>query len=341
MALIDRFRSAPADQYRGGYLWVLAGLVFFAVLAAVLPPPAETTGRDAVVLRLMVGLPAFALALLPGTDRGRAFLKRHWHVTRGPVAVALTGLALLLLHAWLSGHWAGPWRYAHAALLLGLPYPVLRLLARRSRIAAGWAGQLLFIFLLLKPPLDVSVIRPSGNLVLDVNLWFLLCLASAAVLFEHHLGLDVRYTWKMRGSDFWWIGAGALALVLIVVLPAYALGFSNLILRKRGFLALAACFLGKVWFVGLSQELVFRGVAIASLPTEGPWWTGGRGTVVVVVLTSLWFGVTHYLIGGWTYVTLAFLAGLVYALVYLGTGRLAPGMVLHGALDTAKFLFFG
>ncbi|MFG1498112.1 CPBP family intramembrane glutamic endopeptidase [Saccharospirillum sp. HFRX-1] len=82
----------------------------------------------------------------------------------------------------------------------------------------------------------------------------------------------------------------------------------------------------------LAEELLFRGVVQGWLQRRlGPW--------PALVLAAVLFGIAH-LAGGWTYVAVVTLAGLVYGLAYLWTGRLLWAVLVHWLLNLAHLLLF-
>ena len=341
MALIDDFRRSPVGNYRGGYLFVILCILGYVLLSIFFPPGPGLTSWTELFHRLLLGIPALLLCLLPSFDPVFQYLRENWDEKRSPFFFLLAALGLIIFFHLLIGPWPSPWKILLACLFLYLPFPVFSWIKKRSSIAAGWLGMLGYIVFLAWPPLKMVLIRPQGDLRLDLDLWFLLCLSACILLFEHQLKFPIRYSWKMRGSDGLWVLAGGIALFFLVVLPAQVIGFSDLLLRRRSLLGISIALFAKTYLVAFSQEYLFRGVVFESLPKEGKWWKGIRGTILVLLLSSLWFGITHYLIGGWNYVILASLAGLVYGAIYMKTARLAPAMVLHGLLDTAKYLFYG
>jgi hypothetical protein len=93
--------------------------------------------------------------------------------------------------------------------------------------------------------------------------------------------------------------------------------------------ALARLF-GLVLFVGLPEELLFRGIvqdAFIRLTSVRTGW----------VLASVVFGAMHlakhYPPLNWPYAILATGAGLAYGWVYLRTGRLAAAALTHGVVN--------
>ncbi|MBS9403229.1 CPBP family intramembrane metalloprotease [Halomonas sp. TRM85114] len=82
----------------------------------------------------------------------------------------------------------------------------------------------------------------------------------------------------------------------------------------------------------LAEELLFRGVLQRDLMAR-------RGTVVVLLVTSVLFGIAH-LAGGVAFVVVATGAGLLYGLIYLWTGRLVWSVLVHWGLSLTHLLLF-
>lgn len=80
----------------------------------------------------------------------------------------------------------------------------------------------------------------------------------------------------------------------------------------------------------VAEELLFRGILL-------PWLHDKSGPVAALLLSSLLFGVAH-LAGGGLYVLLASLAGVLYGLMVQLTGRLAPAVFCHWALNMTQLL---
>ncbi len=80
------------------------------------------------------------------------------------------------------------------------------------------------------------------------------------------------------------------------------------------------------------EELLFRGVVQRQL---GEWLSPWSALMVA----SAVFGVAH-MAGGWSYVAVATLAGLLFGLTYLVTGRLVWAVLCHWAVNLVHFTLF-
>src|SRR5262249_54857583 len=82
---------------------------------------------------------------------------------------------------------------------------------------------------------------------------------------------------------------------------------------------------------GFAEETVFRGFAFERL---GKRFGRGRGaTVLIVVLTSAWFGLVHYPVQKLPGAEQALITGLVFGTIYASTRRLWFPMIAHVAFD--------
>jgi hypothetical protein len=63
------------------------------------------------------------------------------------------------------------------------------------------------------------------------------------------------------------------------------------------------------------------------------------GQYVSLLLVSIFFGVLHYS-GGWKYILLATIAGIVYGYIYQKTKRIEASILTHFVLNTLHFLLF-
>jgi uncharacterized protein len=139
--------------------------------------------------------------------------------------------------------------------------------------------------------------------------------------------------WRRLRMGFWlWLPAG-----LMVV--AFAMQFAGVSWGKFTGAHLMWIVVAGV-LVGFAEETLFRGIILRALRE------GGRREGVVVLVSSLWFGLFHLtnVITGSPVnaviqqVVIASLAGIALYLWRRGTGLLVAGMVIHGLWDMSSFL---
>lgn len=82
----------------------------------------------------------------------------------------------------------------------------------------------------------------------------------------------------------------------------------------------------------LAEELLFRGIVLRQLLIRFGW-------IIALGLSGLLFGLVHFP-GGWAYVLVATLAGVLYGLAYLWTGRLLWAVMVHWLLNLAHLVLF-
>lgn len=82
----------------------------------------------------------------------------------------------------------------------------------------------------------------------------------------------------------------------------------------------------------VAEEMLFRGVVQRHLMRR---WSPLGGLLVASAL----FGIAHFA-GGWEYVAVATVAGLVYGLAYWLSGRLVWSVLVHWALNLTHLLLF-
>lgn len=87
----------------------------------------------------------------------------------------------------------------------------------------------------------------------------------------------------------------------------------------------------------VAEEVLFRGFLQGEL--ERAWASLRHGALAALGVSALAFGVAHAG-GGWTYVLLATLAGLLYSLLWQKTQSLVWPIATHGLLNACHFLFF-
>ena len=138
-----------------------------------------------------------------------------------------------------------------------------------------------------------------------------------------HIGLG------LRARELGLALAGVAGIVAVALPIGLGIGFLQFETRWIGFLAAAARLFGLILFVGLPEELLFRG-----LMQEGfsRLWTPRVGLAVASVV----FGLSHIVkrpFPNWRYALLATLAGLAYGWVYQRTRKVSAAAVTHGTVD--------
>ena len=125
-----------------------------------------------------------------------------------------------------------------------------------------------------------------------------------------------------------------------LTLPLLAIPLIMLLAVQLGLLQWQPGFSGLLVIIILSnllntcfaEELLFRG-------TLQHYLNKTLGMLGGLIIASGLFGLAHFAGGGW-YMLLATLAGLLYGLVYLLTGRLLWAVLCHWGLNTTHLLLF-
>lgn len=134
-----------------------------------------------------------------------------------------------------------------------------------------------------------------------------------------------------------WISIGVSANLLLVFLPTLALGLIALDFEIPNVIG--------VWLVSnllitcVAEEAFFRGLIQQRLEQFLNTNNISSATAIALFITSLLFGIAH-LRGGWFYVAMATVAGLIYGLVYVKTRRIETAILTHFLTNTVHILFF-
>jgi membrane protease YdiL (CAAX protease family) len=135
------------------------------------------------------------------------------------------------------------------------------------------------------------------------------------------------------------LALGAVAVLAVAAIPlGFAIGFLSYQSRWLGITHGVLRLFGLMLFVGLPEEMMFRGtIQEAFSRLWGPRWGLALGSVVFGLLHLL----KHPMHPNWGYGVLATAAGLAYGWVYQRTGKLAAAAVTHGAVDWIWSMFLG
>jgi hypothetical protein len=92
---------------------------------------------------------------------------------------------------------------------------------------------------------------------------------------------------------------------------------------------------------GIGEELVFRGWTFERLRRAMGHNVGT--TILIVIITTVLFGLAHWMGQGWFGVAQATIVGFVFGVLYAITGRLIPLMIAHAAFDLTALamIYFG
>jgi membrane protease YdiL (CAAX protease family) len=249
-----------------------------------------------------------------------------------PLGLALYGMVAALLvgsHNWLN-LLLWPVGAGLATVVLGVgrdeePSPP-RLLVAAVALAAIWGIWERGVQIAVPGGMHLSI----GPLVAVVLALFLLVVVHPLRTFDVGLGL----TWRELG-----LALGAVAVLAVVAIPlGFAIGFLSFESRWLGITHGVLRLFGLVLFVGLPEEMLFRGTIQEAFSRI---WNPRLGLALGAVVFGLLHLLKHPAHPNWGYGLLATAAGLAYGWVYQRTGKLAAAAVAHGAVDWIWSMFLG
>jgi len=282
----------------------------------------------------LVAATAYLLLLVPECqDAARRLVARHpglaVHV---PFALALYGMVATLL---VGGHnWRNlllwPVGAGLATAVLGRgrerePSPG-RLLVAAVALGGVWGIWERGLQIAVPGGMHLSL----GPLVAIVLALFLLVVVHPLRTFDVRLGLAPR--------ELGLALAAVAALALVAIPLGFIIGFLSLQSRWLGIMHGLLRLLGLTLFVGIPEEMLFRGTIQEAFSRV---W----GPRVGLVLGAIVFGLMHLLKHpahpNWGYGVLATAAGLAYGWVYQRTRKLAAAALTHAAVDWIWSMFLG
>ena len=314
----------------GAVGWLVAAVT----LAALTLFGAEGDARWPWLAFNLVAAAGYLALLVPRAQRWvRALVDRHpclaVHV---PLGLALYGMVAVLLvgsHNWVS-LLLWPVGAGLASVALGAdraeePRP-LRLLIAAIAIAAVWG--------IWERGIQIAV---PGGMRLSLGPLVALDLALFLFVVVHPLRtFDVRLELSARELG---LALAAVAVLALVAIPlGFAIGFLSFQSRWLGVGHAALRMFGLVLFVGLPEEMLFRGVIQEAFTRR---WGPRAGLALGAVVFGLLHLLKHPTHPNWGYGLLATAAGVAYGWVYQRTGKLAAAAVTHGAVDWIWSLFLG
>jgi hypothetical protein len=210
---------------------------------------------------------------------------------------------------------------------------------REQKIAADIFPMVLVVFVIWTiATMGIGVLMTGGgdasleDLVRDGVMWsaFVAMIFAIAVVFffrvRHEVGI------KGLTSKPVWIVAIVPAVIIVLFLMR---SFSSSAFTSTQILWICI----NTLFVGISEELMFRGLLLSGLYKRYSYW-------VAIIGVSLLFGAVHVLNGlvtgdfiqGLFQAGMATFSGLTFMAIRLGMGSIIPAMILHWLWDFSIFL---
>lgn len=144
-----------------------------------------------------------------------------------------------------------------------------------------------------------------------------------------------------KAGEFKYLALFTIAAIFFVIPIAYAMNFIAWTPDLR-YERMPLRLIEYILFVGLTEELVFRG-AIQNLLTNSFKFRYGKAAALLlanILFALMW---THAAVPepvNWDYIVMAFILGLFYAGVYTRSGNLWTAAILHGFVDFLWITFF-
>ncbi len=230
-------------------------------------------------------------------------------------------------------------RTASSASLLYVTLPAFLVYCGRDRKGPGAFDFLAVLALWL--PFDLRLLEgiwtwPEGQASYGLQTLLAVDLAVFLfVLYRAHEGIDYRFRLTRRGVLAF---AASFALFTAIAVPlGLAIDFINYQSRTFDALSFLESFLVILLFIGIPEELLFRGLLQNFLEQ---WW--GKGARALVA-ASLLFGAAHLdndAPPNFSYALLASIAGIFYGLTFRRAGNLFAPAILHALVDAVWRAFF-
>ena len=275
----------------------------------------------------------FFLAAPNGLNR-----TRNWLAGRGAILAPLVPLfAVLIYTLGVTGNWK--------MMLLGAAYaiaPALLLARSAGKVPGTWEDYLAscLIWLPVGLPLPYRllywVFSYPPQLTHTLTIVMAVSTGVAAFVLARRLdGIGYAVVWR---SGFAANFGMHFALFAVIAIPiGMRIGFLvwEPSIRRAEYLPLWA--LGILFFTAWPEEFLFRGVLqnLFSCTFKNQW--------VGLVVASVIFGFAHIFHApapNWKYVLLATVAGLFYGHVWMKTGALLPGTLVHALVDISWHVLF-
>ncbi len=131
-----------------------------------------------------------------------------------------------------------------------------------------------------------------------------------------------------KANKYQWV----LLAMAIPALLLFAMALGGLAIELHLPQWLPAFMLANIFFVSLAEEALFRGAIQQSLSRY-------LSPYLALFITAILFGLVHFA-GGMLLIIFASLAGIIYGLAWMWSGRLWVATLFHFALNLTHLLFF-
>jgi membrane protease YdiL (CAAX protease family) len=262
---------------------------------------------------------------------------RKWLGGRGAILAPLVPLfAVLIYTLGVTGNWK--------MMLLGTAYavvPALLLASSAGKVPGTWedyfAAALIWLPVGLPAPYRLLYWVFSSPPQLTHTLTIVMALSVGVAAFVLVRRLDgIGYAIEWGRGFFAAFGTHFVLFAAIAIPLGMKVGFLvwEPSLQRLKFPLWA---LGILFFTAWPEEFLFRGVLQNLLSrTFGSQWAG-------LAVASMIFGFAHIFHAqapNWKYVLLATIAGLFYGHVWMKTGSLLPGTLVHALVDISWHVLF-
>jgi uncharacterized protein len=157
-------------------------------------------------------------------------------------------------------------------------------------------------------------------------------LVGLFILFFSHRLIQTGKQWK---ETLWMTLPIAIIGFIIILGLAFILRYVNFDPKFNSVFFIWA--MSNLIFTAVAEEALCRGFVLHYLDIYFVRFRYGQ--YVSLLLVSVFFGVLHYT-GGWKYILLATIAGIVYGYIYQKTRRIEASILTHFLLNTLHFLLF-
>ena len=211
-------------------------------------------------------------------------------------------------------------------------------------VFCGWLLPVLAHHLLIRPGEEVPLAERGGGVYVQVLLHGLLAMALIAFIIRRsgQSWRGVGLTCRAPGLDVLAAGAALMTIYLsqfVIVMVAGILSPEFLFQMAKERVKVLYIFpslhpavtVAFCLFVGLYEELLFRGFLLTRLRVLFGGWTGP------IVFSSVFFAVSHLYEGGFAILQI-FILSLVLSIVFVGRGSLVPVALAHAVFDMITFL---